>query len=142
MTPKYSCFPKTTHIIFQSSQEPADRPDLHSMGRAEQGKEDAARVLSAVCNTAGPDAGAAMGTAERASSAVGLLLQSYKVFEVLSGCPELKLPYKQLPLKLALALEHLVSPEHQPQTPLAVTARSMSPSACFCSVYFQECFSP
>lgn len=114
MTPKYSCFPKTTRTI--SSQEPGDRPDLHSMGRAEQGKEDTARVLSAVCNTAGPDAGAAMATAEHASSAVGLLLRSYEVFEVLSGCPELKLPYKQLPLKLALALEQTlalsISPRH------------------------------
>lgn len=39
LTPKYSCFPKTNHIVFQSSQEPGERPDLHStgMGRAEAG---------------------------------------------------------------------------------------------------------
>ena len=61
---------------------------------AGQGQEDAARALSAVCSVAGPDAGAAMATAERAFSAVGLLLQSYKVFDVLSGCPELKFLYK------------------------------------------------
>lgn len=61
---------------------------------AEQGQGDAARVLSAVCIAAGPYAGAAMATAERASLAVDLPLWSYKVFDVLTGCPALTFPYK------------------------------------------------
>lgn len=61
---------------------------------ARQGQGDAAQLLSAVCNAAGPHAGAATATAEPASLAVGLPLGSYKAFDVLTGCPELKFLYK------------------------------------------------
>jgi len=50
----------------------------------EQGQEAAAQMLLDICNVAGPDASAAMATAEHASSAVDLSLWSRMVFDVLS----------------------------------------------------------
>lgn len=88
MTSKYSCFSKT---IFQSSRDPGDWPELHSVGRGRAGG-----CCLMICSVAGPDSGAAMTAAEHVSLAAGLLLSPIET----SSWPD-------------------VSLEHQPQTLLA-----------------------
>lgn len=140
MTPKYSCFPKTTHIIFHSSQEPRDRPDIHSAGRGRAGAGGCCPGALSGLHHSWSLRRCSNGNCRACILGCGSAALELQGVWYTYGLSCTDIPIQITPVEASPCSWADVSLEHQPQTPLAVTVQSISPQCMFLFHLFSGVF--